>query len=383
VTSEHPNTEQILSIFSDLAFHLLSQGIPMHVVYYVTGHGFGHGVRTVAICNAFSPAVRITFRTSLPERFFKEEVRRDFCYAPVEFDCGCIQKDSLTTDVERTFACYQDLALKNELLLAEEAAWCRSQGADVMVSDITPFAFDVAAAIGIPSVAVTNFTWYDVYSLYLDRNPSFAPVLADMRSQYARASLLLALEPALPMAYFPHRLEVPPVGRSGQYRREEILTSYGFDPGKKIGLIYFGHFGLDAVNWDRLVTFTGWEFLGVFPLPSPPANYHLIPKTDFPYQDLAASADLMICKIGYGVTAECMLHGTPLLYLPRDDFAESPRLESALTAWGGGYRLSYNEFKEFGWGKILENISRQGRAKIVVPDGASLCAREIEKIGRG
>ncbi|MBN1128810.1 MAG: hypothetical protein JXA71_07480 [Chitinispirillaceae bacterium] len=356
----------------------------MHVIYYVTSHGYGHGVRTAAVCNAFSPQVRITFRTTLPEPFFREEVRREFDYAPATFDCGCLQTDSLTTDVDRTFRRYRELARENEERLAAEVAWCHKQRAEVIVSDIAPFAFKVAATAGIPSVAVTNFTWHDVYSRYLSSDPSFEPVLSAMRAQYARADLLLALEPApLPMGYFPQRLTAAPVGRAGRHRRTEIERICGLDAHRNIALIYFGHLGLCNSAWERLASFDDWHFIGICPLPSAPPNYHLIAKNDMPYQDLVASVDLMICKIGYGVTAECMLHGTPLVYLPRDDFAESPFLERGIAAWGHGHRLTIEEFTAFAWGDLLRAIAGKERPVPVTPNGAMLCAREIERMARG
>ena len=113
----------------------------MHIIYYVTSHGYGHGVRTVAICNEFSKNVRITFRTTLPEAFFREEVKKDFSYAPASFDCGCIQKDSLSIDIEKTLSTYRTIAASNASLLENESQWCRAQKADAIVSDIVPFAF--------------------------------------------------------------------------------------------------------------------------------------------------------------------------------------------------------------------------------------------------
>jgi hypothetical protein len=199
----------------------------MHVVYYVTGHGYGHAVRTAAICNGFSGKVRITFRTALPEKFFRDEVRRDFSHAPASFDCGCVQTDGLGVDTEKTLALYRTVAGKNAVLLESEARWCAARHADVIVSDIVPFAFDVAEKCGVPSVAVANFTWYDIYEEYLREFPSYRNDIKAIRNQYAGASLLLSLEPALPMRYFRKRLVVPPTGRKGRSRRAEILRKYG------------------------------------------------------------------------------------------------------------------------------------------------------------
>ena len=355
----------------------------MRVIYYVTSHGYGHAVRTAAIANAFSKNVRITFRTALPEAFFREEVHRGFSYAPATFDCGCVQSDSLNVDIKKTLSAYRAVAVKNSTLLESEARWCREQKAGVIVSDIVPFAFDVAQKCGIPSVAVANFTWYDIYEDYVRECTEYTNDLEHIRQQYAGASLLLALKPALAMGYFEKRVAVPPTGRKGRNCRAEIFKKYGFKPGKRLALVYFGLFGIIGVDFRRLEIFAEWEFLSVCPIDGAPSNCHLIPKTDFPYQDLAASADLMVCKLGYGAVAEAMIHGTPLLYLPRRHFAEFPVLDAAVRSWEGGYPLSHEAFTALDWGPTLAAVIERGRLKPCTSDGAGLCAAAIEKLSAG
>jgi UDP:flavonoid glycosyltransferase YjiC (YdhE family) len=355
----------------------------MHIIYYVTSHGYGHAVRTVAIANVFSKNVNITFRTALPEAFFREEMRRDFSYAPAAFDCGCVQTDSLNVDIKKTLSTYRAIAGKNSSLLESEARWCASQKADVIVSDIVPFAFDVAEKCAVPSVAVANFTWYDIYKDYVQEFTEYKNDLEHIRRQYERASLLLSLEPALPMGYFKKRMAVPPTGRRGRNCRAEILRKYGLPPDRRLGLVYFGFFGISGLDIIKLAGFSKWEFLGICPLDGAPGNYHLIPKSDFPYQDLAASADLMVCKLGYGAVAEAMMHGTPLLYPPRGHFAEFPALDRAVRSWGGGYPLSREAFAALDWRPALAAVIERGRLKLRTSDGAGLCAAAIEKLYPG
>lgn len=70
----------------------------MKILYYLTAHGYGHAVRSVTLGNELSENVRLIFRTTLPSIFFHEEVKRPFELFPARFDCGCIQKDSVTVD---------------------------------------------------------------------------------------------------------------------------------------------------------------------------------------------------------------------------------------------------------------------------------------------
>ncbi len=350
----------------------------LNIVYYITSHGFGHGIRSCAICNRLSPDTGIFFRTALPRSFFEEEVKRPFEYAPATFDCGCVQTDCVTEDRGKTVSTYLEIARSNAALLSSEILWCRRNRIDGIVSDIVPFAFEVAGAAGIPSIAATNFTWYDIYKEYCREFPRFAPEVEKIKAQYSSADLLLAMSPALPMDYFGKRERIAPVGRDGVPSGEKLRETFGIAPGKRLGLIYAGKFGMDSLPWKRMERFNTWEFLGLYPLPGAPANYHTITKNAFRYQDIVASVDCVIGKVGYGVYAECVINGVWLIHLPRAGFAEYPALEAAIVSWGGGYRLSHEEFHDVAWDAALCRVLSANRPRPRPSDGALSCARLIE-----
>ena len=53
--------------------------------YYVTGHGFGHAVRTTQILKALPPDLPLVIKTTAPERLFREELpEREFEYLAAE-----------------------------------------------------------------------------------------------------------------------------------------------------------------------------------------------------------------------------------------------------------------------------------------------------------
>jgi len=355
---------------------------PMKILYYLTAHGYGHAVRTSTLCNELSENVRLIFRTAIPEKFFHEEVRRPFEYLPGQFDCGCIQSDSVTVDKRETLQAYGEIAEQNSVRLEAEVKFCREQGVDGIVSDITPFAFEVARRAGVPSVAVANFTWFDIYEPYGREYPSFAPVLEKIRRQYQMASLLLELIPSTGMAYFGNRVKIPPVAEPGRKRSGEIKKHLGLEKDRRIGLIYVGEWGMENIRWGDLVKFRGWDFVGIYPLPGASANYHLMDKKSFPYEDLVASAEVMVTKIGYGVVSQGLVNGTPLIYLPREDFAEFPVLEKAVQEWGHGYRLSKEDYHGLKWEGVLGEVSKKERPKPVPSEGGKICAREIENFIR-
>jgi L-arabinokinase len=170
------------------------------------------------------------------------------------------------------------------------------------------------------------------------------------------------------------------VGRNGRDRGDELREMFGIDPAKRIGLIYTGNFGLDNVRWGKLEKFDGWEFMGVYPLPGNPKNYHLVTKDWFRYQDLPASADVIIGKMGYGVFTESLMNGVPLIYLPRSNFAEFPALDAEAKRLGSGVCIDNKDFADLVWDGILDEVVKNNKLKPARGDGARLCAQEILKM---
>jgi hypothetical protein len=165
------------------------------------------------------------------------------------------------------------IADENEQLIESEVDWCKRNSVTTIVSDIVPFAFSVGFKAQIPTVAVSNFTWYDIYKPYIDLVPEFQPYLNSMRKQYEKAHLVLALTPSNPMQCFPRQISMPVVMRKGVYRRREIFELFNIPWSQKMGLIYNGNFGMNSIRWKKLERFKAWNFVGLHPLPGNPRNY--------------------------------------------------------------------------------------------------------------
>jgi UDP:flavonoid glycosyltransferase YjiC (YdhE family) len=135
---------------------------------------------------------------------------------------------------------------------------------------------------------------------------------------------------------------------------------------------------MDSMPWHMLDRFKQWEFLGLYPLPGVPANFHIVTKNAFRHQDLIASVDCMISKVGYGVYAECVLNGVPLIYVAREAFAEYPVLEEAIVAWGAGHCLSHHDYYRLNWSASIDAAIARKRPQPVPSDGAAASALKIE-----
>jgi hypothetical protein len=331
---------------------------PSKIAFFLTGHGFGHGVRNASLIDSLPPEVEVIIFSSLPESFFREELEHSWRLIPCELDCGTLQKDTVEVDVEGSLACYLSLESRRGEAIGRFSPLLRSLGVDLVIGDAPPLAFPIARAAGVPAWALYNFTWLDIYRPYMDRFPEYLPMLDRMEKDYAQADLRLRIFPAL---------QSPPSGpledlgllcKTGESRREEFARKFSLDPARKWCLVYVGSFGLEGVAWRDLARFTDWEFIGLYPLAGAPSNYKCIRgERGFRYADLTASCDLILGKLGYGLVAGCLSMGKPVLFLGRKDFAEYAMLKALVEERGLGMEVPLEAFLRLDIGEQLRTLS--------------------------
>ena len=132
------------------------------IAYYTTNHGYGHGARTCDILRAFGelyPEITIDLVTGLPDSFLANRLTNvSYRLRDRSFDVGMAQKDSVRVDVAETLARLDALETRREHLLAAERDFLRAQHAAMVVADIPGMPLRAASDIGIPAVAVANFS---------------------------------------------------------------------------------------------------------------------------------------------------------------------------------------------------------------------------------
>src|SRR4051812_11326539 len=203
----------------------------MIIVWYVSGHGFGHASRDVEIVNAIrqrAPDCRVVLRTEVAPWLLHGSAERPIDVQRSEVDTGMAQVDSLTIDhaltAQRAAAFYATFDARVEA----EARAVSALDATLVVGDIPPLAFAAAARAGVPSVAVGNFTWDWIYE-GAPRFEALAPgVVPRIREAYAMATLALRLPfhggftPMLSVTR-----DIPLVARASERGRDELRRVLG------------------------------------------------------------------------------------------------------------------------------------------------------------
>lgn len=324
----------------------------MTIVFYISGHGFGHASRTVEVMSALmdrQPDVEVIVRSQVAPWLFARTARPGIRLEPVVCDTGVAQIDSLHLDADQTIARARAFMNDFPARVATEVARLRALGASLVVADLPPLGIAAAAAAGIPSVAYGNFTWDWIYAGY-EGGQDLADAVGEIYRDTTRAL-------RLPMwggfGTIGDVLDLPFVARRSSRDPEEVRRALGFSPTERLVLVSFGGYGL-RLDGRALAAVNGYRILdpGTF-------DEGTLYDHGFRYEDLVAAVDVVVSKPGYGIISECLANGTALLYTSRGHFAEYDVLVSAMPRFLRCAFFGHADLFAGHWGRHLDAILDQ------------------------
>jgi len=314
----------------------------VHLLVAVTAHGFGHAAQVAPIINSLRerlPALQVTLLSSLPESFLNERIRGEFQRIDRAPDFGLVMHSALAIDLESSADAYADLHANWQQRVDEEARRLSVLAPDLVLADVPYLTLAAAAQAGIPAVALCSLNWADIYRHYFPDRKEAPQVLAHMESAYQSARAFLCPEPSMPMRFLDNRLSIGPIAVQGRQRRDDLVHRLGLNPEHALVLVAPG--GVDMrfaiENWptDQAIH---WLVSERWQVRHPDASP--LEHTGLGFTDLVSSCDAVVGKCGYGTVAECVLNGTPLLYIPRPDWPEEQVLLQWLDAHGAAIELA-------------------------------------------
>jgi hypothetical protein len=360
----------------------MSETTPGGLAVYVTSHGFGHLNRVVAVLNRLPADVPLLIRAHRDlDAAWRERLTRPARLEHAVWDAGAVNPagDSNATDGPATIARAVAFHAETWPRIDAEAERLRREGTAAVLSDAPAAPLLAAARAGLPAFALANFAWSEIYAEHA-ADADARRVVDDLRSAYGVATAFRA-QPALPMGEFERRIDVGLVVSAGRDRRAELRSALGMGDDERLVYFYVGRYGQDDLDWRRLATYRGIQFVGFHPPPPGVGalpNVHAVDPTRWTGADLMASTDAAVAKAGYGTAAEAMAARAPLIYPPRTGFAEHRALDEALRAWGGGIALSARRFAALELDDALERAFAGRPAPPPFPaDGAERVARHL------
>ena len=321
----------------------------MTVLFYVSGHGYGHAVRAGEVIRELAklrPDWRLLVRTQAPRRMFPDGVE----YSSAAIESGVVEREAgVVIDEEATRASLQQLIEVWDDVVQAETRFVLDQSVDLIVADIPPTAGDIAAAAHLPCVAITNFTWDWIFEPYA------ADLLPRLESSYQRIGTLLRLPFFQPirMDWFGCVVDIPLIARVTdrtplRQERKRVL------------------FGSRAQVSDEALARA---------IEDSPEFEIVLPCPDERFTHQLGECHLVVAKLGFSMLAECIANRKPLLYPPRVGFREEGVLQAGLRDALPSLAIPREDFYAGRWGRYLRQLSAlPWTANEMRTDGAAIAA---------
>ena len=367
----------------------------MHLMFYISGHGFGHAARDVEIINAITqrePDTHITIRTDVPDWFLRASLTARVHRIAGDVDTGLVQPDGLTIDEDETARRAARFYKVFPSRISREVEVIRAAAADLVLGDIPPLACAAAHVAGVPSIAIGNFTWDWIYQGYPQFERLAPGVVQQIADAYARATLALRLPFSGGFASMPRVEPMPLVARHARVPRHITRERLKLDATLPVVLASFGGHG-GSVSLDKaaasgafVLVVTDYEAskAGV-----PHSNLRVIPadtlrRAELSYTDLLGAADVVVSKLGYGIVSECIASRVPLLYTFRGRFVEQDIFLDEMPAVLRCRYIDAQDLRDGDWAEAVQALLTQPEPTRVMPtNGAEVVADRILSLARG
>ncbi len=362
----------------------------MTIVFYISGHGFGHASRDVEVINRLTSTGDdpIVIRSSVNADLLGRTLRVPYELRPGVCDTGIVQSSSISHDDPATVAATLDFYRTFDRRVDAEVEALADLDVRLIVGDIPPLASATAAALGVPSIALGNFTWDWIY----ERHPGFLPggvtTLDQIRECYRLVDLALELPFSGGFDIFDRVDRLPLVARRSTQPAGVTRAQFGLPPHRRVALLSFGGYGLPALDLSAIDCRDTWTIVTTDRVtPEAVALPHVrviaereFAGTPFRYEDLVAAADLVVTKPGYGIVAECISTKTALVYTSRGEFREYDVLVSAMPRLLRSQFISHEDLFAGHWRDVFERALGQPDPRDrIATNGAEAAAAIIDR----
>lgn len=353
----------------------------MRLAYYITPHGFGHAVRSLEVIRHLmhsAPGLHVHVVSDLPDFLVRENVGASVSTTRKRLDVGLVQRDSLRFDLAATLEAVSALRDDEAVIMADECRFLREKRIDAVVSDVAFIPFMAAARLGIPSIGIGNFTWDWIYEAFAREDRRWRPLISWIREAYSLCGLFLRLPMHGDCSVFPDIEDVPLIARHATRGREESRRMLGVGSEARGYLVSFTALDLEEASLRRIEQIGHATFFTKRPLGWDLSNGRGLDEMDLSYADVVAAVDAVITKPGYGIVADCLAHGTPMIYTDRGEFPEYLILVEEMERQLTTVFLPSDDLYQGRWASAIRRVEGlPRRSPALRTDGASVCARII------
>jgi L-arabinokinase len=338
------------------------------LVFYISGHGFGHASRSIEIINALiarQPDLEVIIRSSVPRWLVERAAHPRVSLSAVEVDTGVVQIDSLHLDAAASIVQAEAFMATFDDRVQRELAFLREHNARLTMSDLPPLGIAAGVAAGVPALASGNFTWAWIYEHY----GGGARVAEQIAEVYQQTTLTLRLPMWGGFAAMRAIHDLPFVARRSRRDPVDVRRALGIPLDTRVVLASFGGYGLEGLDAGALERLRDYHVL----LPGM-IDERAMHERGYRYEDLVHAVDVVASKPGYGIISECIANDAALLYTSRGDFREYRVMVEAMPQYLRCAFIDHPDLFAGNWGPSLDALLAQARPPKPAVNGAERAA---------
>ena len=326
-----------------------------NICFYVSDYGYGHASRDIAIIRRILDEfndVKVYVKTDGPFHFVQQSLpHKNVEVIQTKNDVGVVfKKNSVTVDRERTRNVLDEWIVSWDDYVQSEKKFCRDHNIDLILSDVTPQPFIVADELGIPSIAISNFTWHYIFhNLFGD-----IPATERIKEAYQSADNALILPFNEEMHIFKKKKMIGLVSRGITMDGHEIRRRCGISDDEMLVYVGVGMSFDPSFMRNMKPIEAPMKFLISSNAELPFDNVVRIPIDETETQNYIAACDLVVSKTGYGTVSEAIRAKIPMLLLRRDGFKEDELIGNRVEGLGIGRFISGESFLDGTWANELD-----------------------------
>lgn len=337
------------------------------IAYYISDYGFGHATRSVPIIKKLcgQPSIKVIICHSFANEFLSHSLHDLISVGKVSIrrvknDVGYrLKPHSLSPDCDGLRIEYNRYISLLPEFIQVETQFLKKNHVGLVIGDIPPAPFKAAHQLSLPSIGLSNFTWYTAYSQFLseDERQPFFDCYHNMEYFFALAGSREPLWGRKENKTFGFFARTPQ--REAVHRIRAALNPDGHKT-----IVFFG-LGMKIEVGD-LASCKIWDSKNcVFIVSSNTAvdrpNIYKIPYDDTESQNYIAASDVVISKPGWGTVAETVSFHKPLILVTRDSMQEDINTIAYLQKLKRGELVDWKDIREF---QITEKLLKKMKEQI-------------------
>ena len=345
----------------------------------ISSHGFGHFAQAAPILNQLQllmPELDLTIRCGLPVERLQTRLQGKWQHIQATSDFGFVMIDASRINHDQTAARYRAFHTNWQERLQEETKKIEALKPDLVLTNVAYLPLAAAHQAGIASLSMSSLNWADLFGYFYGKEPWGSPIHAQMLDAYRKADHFIRLTPAMPMESFEHQITMPPVASLGKSVRQALLKQFNITENSKLILVAFGGFDkeVDIKAWPQIKN-VHWIVPSAWLAER--SEMSALESCGVNFTNLIKSVDSVLTKPGYGTFTEAACNGTPVLYVPRDDWPEQDCLIKWLNDNARCQSISETDLNTGNLQEALFALLENSAPPTPVPEGSLQVAKFI------